>query len=266
MCNTHVKKTSGTWTYEPLMFWPNNGKLSFFAYSPYASQGDSYTSLSSSSSTAGYPQLTYTVPDDVIIQRDLLVSVPLLNQTKTSRNADGKLPLTFRHALSCIVFKAKMTDACDFPVKVTSITLGNFKNKATLSYDVGNTPGTFSWTPTEDASDKSYMLTINNGLLKDVNLKTITTTYQPISTDNASLMLLPQGIDDSDEIKVTVEYQVTGNIQTQTITVPLNRIISTLIAGQRYSINILVSTLADLTLTCTVESWQQQTINVPEFK
>ncbi len=98
-------------------------------------------------------------------------------------------------------------------MKVTSITLGNFKNKATLSYDVGNTPGTFSWTPTEDASDKSYMLTINNGLLKDVNLKTITTTYQPISTDNASLMLLPQGIDDSDEIKVTVEYQVTGNIQ-----------------------------------------------------
>ena len=266
MCNTQVRKTSNQWTYEPLMFWPNNGKLSFFAYSPYASQGDSYTSLSSTPSTAGYPQLTYTVPDDVIIQRDLLVSVPLLNQTKTSRNADGKLPLTFRHALSCIVFNAKMTDACDFPVKVTSITLGNFKNKATLSYDVGNTPGTFSWTPTEDASDKSYMLTINNGLLKDVNLKTITTTYQPISTDNASLMLLPQGIDDSDEIKVTVEYQVTGNIQTQTITVPLNRIISTLIAGQRYSINILVSTLADLTLTCTVESWQQQTINVPEFK
>lgn len=142
MCNTHVEKTSGTWTYEPLMFWPNNGKLSFFAYSPYASQGDSYTSLSSTPSTAGYPQLTYTVPDDVITQRDLLVSVPLLNQTKTSRNADGKLPLTFRHALSCIVFNAKMTDACDFPVKVTSITLGNFKNKATLSYDVSSTPGT----------------------------------------------------------------------------------------------------------------------------
>ena len=202
----------------------------------------------------------------MITQRDLLVSVPLLNQTKTSRNADGKLPLTFRHALSCIVFNAKMTDACDFPVKVTSITLGNFKNKATLSYDVSNTPGTFSWTMAGDASDKPYLLTINNGLLEDVNLKTITNTYQSISTDNAFLMLLPQAIDETDEIKVTVEYQVTGNIQTQTITVPLNRIISTLIAGQRYSINILVSTLADLTLTCTVESWQQQAINVPEFK
>ena len=162
MCNTRVKKTSGTWTYEPLMFWPNNGNLSFFAYSPYASQGDPYTSLSSTSSTAGYPQLTYTVPDDVITQRDLLVSVPLLDQTKTSRNADGKLPLRFRHALSCIVFNAKMTDACDFPVKVTSITLGNFKNKASLSYiyNSGSQETTYSWAPTEDATDKSYTLDI----------------------------------------------------------------------------------------------------------
>ena len=204
------------WTYAQTSdqaYWPVNGELlKFYAYSPYANQGDPYTSLSSTSSTAGYPQLTYTVPDDVITQRDLLVSVPLLNQTKTSRNADGKLPLTFRHALSCIVFNAKMTDACDFPVKVTSITLGNFKNKATLSYDVSNTPGTFSWTMAGDASDKPYLLTINNGLLEDVNLKTITNTYQSISTDNAFLMLLPQAIDETDEIKVTVEYQVTGII------------------------------------------------------
>ncbi len=266
MCNTHVKKTSGTWTYEPLMFWPNNGKLSFFAYSPYASQGDPYTSLSSTSSTAGYPQLTYTVPDDVITQRDLLVSVPLLNQTKTSRNADGKLPLTFRHALSCIVFKAKMTDVCDFPVKVTSITLGNFKNKASLFYDLTATPGTFSWTMPKEAPDKSYSLAINNNLLTDTDLKAITGSYQSITADNASLILLPQTIDDTDEIKVTVEYQVTGNPQAKTITVPLNRITSTLIAGQRYSINILVSALADLTLTCTVEAWQSQTVNVPKFK
>lgn len=62
MCNTQVRKTSNQWTYEPLMFWPNSGTLSFFAYSPYANQGDSYTSLSSTPSTEGYPQLAYTVP------------------------------------------------------------------------------------------------------------------------------------------------------------------------------------------------------------
>lgn len=55
MCNTQVRKTSNQWTYEPLMFWPNSGTLSFFAYSPYANQGDSYTSLSSTPSTEGIP-------------------------------------------------------------------------------------------------------------------------------------------------------------------------------------------------------------------
>ena len=266
MCNTLVEKTNSQWTYTPLMFWPNSGNLSFFAYSPYAGADDRYTTLGSTLTTTGCPQLTYTVPDNVIDQRDLLVSVPLIDQTKDDVNANGKLPLTFRHALSCIVFKAKMTDVCDFPVKVTSITLGNFKNKASLFYDLTATPGTFSWTMPKEAPDKSYSLAINNNLLTDTDLKAITGSYQSITADNASLILLPQTIDDTDEIKVSVEYQVTGNPQAKTITVPLNRITSTLIAGQRYSINILVSALADLTLTCTVEAWQSQTVNVPKFK
>lgn len=82
------------------MFWPNSGTLSFFAYSPYANQGDSYTSLSSTPSTEGYPQLAYTVPDDVTKQRDLLVSVPLIDQTKADVPAGGKLTLAFKHTLA----------------------------------------------------------------------------------------------------------------------------------------------------------------------
>ena len=266
MCNTRVEKTSGTWTYEPLMFWPNNGKLSFFAYSPYASQGDPYTSLSSTSSTAGYPQLTYTVPDNVITQRDLLVSGPLLDQTKTSRNADGKLPLKFRHALSCIVFNAKMTDACDFPVKVTSITLGNFKNKASLSYiyNSGSQETTYSWAPTEDATDKSYTLEINSGL-KDTDLKTIT-EYTSITTTNSRLMLLPQAIDDDDNIEVSVQYdRAESQSETRKITVPLKNLITTLESGKRYSINILVSALAEITLTYKVADWTETSVDIPSF-
>ena len=140
MCNTQVRKTSNQWTYEPLMFWPNSGTLSFFAYSPYANQGDSYTSLSSTPSTEGYPQLAYTVPDDVTKQRDLLVSVPLIDQTKADVPAGGKLTLAFKHTLACVVFQAKMTAARELPVKVTSITFGQLKNKADFAY--GDTPGT----------------------------------------------------------------------------------------------------------------------------
>ena len=266
MCNTHVKKTSGTWTYEPLMFWPNNGKLSFFAYSPYASQGDSYTSLSSTPSTAGYPQLTYTVPDDVTKQRDLLVSVPLIDQTKADVPAGGKLTLAFKHTLACVVFQAKMTAARELPVKVTSITFGQLKNKADFAY--GDTPGTFSWTVTADATDKSYTLAIDNNLLENTDISTTASDYLSISPADSHLLLLPQGIDAGDEITVTVVYTfAAGETKTVTKTAPLSDLIKNeLEAGKRYSINILVSALADVTLTCSVEEWTPKTVNVPDFK
>ncbi|MFR7879153.1 MAG: fimbrillin family protein [Butyricimonas paravirosa] len=179
-----------------------NNETCHFRLFPLRKQGDPYTSLSSTSSTAGYPQLTYTVPDDVITQRDLLVSVPLLDQTKTSRNADGKLPLRFRHALSCIVFNAKMTDACDFPVKVTSITLGNFKNKG-HSLTTSATPREHFWTMAGDASDKF----ISDHQQRTTRGRELENNHEHIPVNQHRqriLVLLPQAIDETDEIKVTV--------------------------------------------------------------
>lgn len=264
MCNTRVKKESnGSWAYEPLVYWPNGGTLSFFAYSPYAETGDSYTVLSSTATTPGYPQLTYTVPDKVADQRDLLVSVPLIDQIKSSVNSDGKLPLMFKHTLSCLVFKAKMTAACDFPVRVTSIALGAFKNKAALSYV--DTRGTFSWAEDADAADKSYSFGIGSGL-EDTDLKSITDDYQSITSDDSRLMLLPQDIDENDMITVTVEYNTESSPHVRNVTVSLYSLIKTLAVGKRYSISILVSALADVTLTCEVDPWTPKIVNVPNFK
>ena len=267
MCNTRVQKANEQWTYAPLMYWPSSGNLSFFAYSPYAEANDLYSALTSTNTTSGYPRLTYTVPDAIITQRDLLVSLPLIDQTKANTNSNGKLPLTFKHALSSIVFKAKMSSSCDFPVRVTSITLGDFKHKATLSYV--NSPEIFSWTTTQDAEDKSYTLSTNNTDpgLEDTDLSKITNEYTSITSTTSHLMLLPQEIDASDEIQVSVEYRFAAeSIQTRTITVSLKQIINSLESGKRYSINILVSALANITLTCTVAPWIPETVNVPEFK
>ena len=267
MCNTQVEKVNGQWTYNPLMFWPNSGKLSFFAYSPHANQGDSHTSLSSTPSTTGYPQLTYTVPDDVISQQDLLVSIPLLNQTKTAMNADGKLPLRFKHTLACLTFKAKMTDACNFPVKVTAITLGNFKNKASLSYTY-NPDGqetTYTWIPSEDAKNKSYSLSIGNSLLINTDLKAITSQYTSITSTNSYLMLLPQAIDEEDYIEITVLYDQAESPETRKTIVPLKNLIKSLDSGKRYSINILVSALSEITLTYEVAAWTETPVDIPSF-
>ena len=58
-----------------------------------------------------------------------------------------------------------------------------------------------------------------------------------------------------------------GETKTVTKTAPLSDLIKNeLEAGKRYSINILVSALADVTLTCSVEEWTPKTVNMPDFK
>ena len=157
--------------------------------------------------------------------------------------AGGKLTLAFKHTLACVVFQAQMTAARELPVKVTSITFGQLKNKADFAY--GDTPGTFSWTVTADATDKSYTLAIDNNLLENTDISTTASDYLSISPADSHLLLLPQGIDAGDEITVTVVYTLAaGETKTVTKTAPLSDLIKNeLEAGKRYSINILVSAL-----------------------
>ena len=264
MYNTRVTKNDGVWEYTPVMYWPKSGTVSFFAYSPYADGGNTAIGLGSDITTTGYPRMTYTVPDDVKAQQDLLVSIPLIDQMKADVPAGGKLTLTFKHTLACVVFQAKMTAVCEFPVKVTSVTLGQLKNKATFTYD--DTPGIFSWTATSDAVNKSYTLDIDNRLLANTDISMTASDYLTISLADSRLLLLPQAIDADDEITVTVDYVLAAGIQSKTVTTPLGNLINNLEAGKRYSVNILVSALSDIALTCSVEEWTTETVNVPDFK
>ena len=190
MYNTRVTKNDGVWEYTPVMYWPKSGTVSFFAYSPYADGGNTAIGLGSDITTTGYPRMTYTVPDDVKAQQDLLVSIPLIDQMKADVPAGGKLTLTFKHTLACVVFQAKMTAVCEFPVKVTSVTLGQLKNKATFTYD--DTPGIFSWTATSDAVNKSYTLDIDNRLLANTDISMTASDYLTISLADSHLLLLPR--------------------------------------------------------------------------
>ena len=264
MYNTRVTKNDGVWEYTPVMYWPKSGTVSFFAYSPYADGGNTAIGLGSDITTTGYPRMTYTVPDDVKAQQDLLVSIPLIDQMKADVPAGGKLTLTFKHTLACVVFQAKMTAVCEFPVKVTSVTLGQLKNKATFTYD--DTPGIFSWTATSDAVNKSYTLDIDNRLLANTDISMTASDYLTISLADSRLLLLPKAIDADDEITVTVDYVLAAGIQSKTVTTPLGNLINNLEAGKRYSVNILVSALSDIALTCSVEEWTTETVNVPDFK
>ena len=125
MCNQKVTRTEGssTWTYSPLKYWPNNptDKLSFFAYGPYNTGSFSV----SGNAQSGPPIIEYTPPRSESAQTDLLVAVPLMNQTSASDNSLVKL--RFHHTLTRIAIYVKSDDNTTGK-QITAFSIRGMKN------------------------------------------------------------------------------------------------------------------------------------------
>lgn len=92
-----------SWSYSPVVYWPQSGTMDFFAYSPassiYVNKG--FSNLT----TAGEMKIQYTVadPSKTNAQEDFLIA-------KTTQKSGGKITMHFQHALSRVLFKAAKTD------------------------------------------------------------------------------------------------------------------------------------------------------------
>ena len=116
-----VSKANGTWTANA--YWPGSTKkATFFAYAPYSDTNASIT-------TTGTPSVTYTVPQTISAQQDLLIA-----KSTEDILCDGKtLPsLSFDHALTAVTFQAG-TLPTGYTIK--SITISGVYNKGKLSFD-----------------------------------------------------------------------------------------------------------------------------------
>ncbi len=158
MHNEHVTFTSPNWVYTNTKYWPSSGNVTFFAYSPVETgNGLSITGAN----TADAPKITVVIKDLISNQIDLVVA-GALDRTF----AQGKVPLTFRHALTSFGFKAKMDAALPSNVKIkitginikASATVNTLMNKRVIT--LGNTGSTneSSWA---DHGTPSYF-TVNN--------------------------------------------------------------------------------------------------------
>lgn len=259
MLNQKVEKDGTTWKYSPIKYWPREGSISFCAYSPY-STGNNIL-LSTTSQSKGYPQITYITPDSFLNQIDLLISTPLLYQTIGDLNANKKIVIPFKHALSSINFKAKMRSAATFPIKIRSIKIESLKNKAEYNYNK------LTWIFTTDAEEKSYELTIANNELENIDISK-NTTSTPLFKANNTLMVLPQTIDNTDLITVTLELYLQGNTNVaviKTASAKLNSYVKELSIGEKYNIELIVSAVGNVTITCKVDPWDNESIIVPDF-
>lgn len=195
------QKVSGEdWGYEPLKYWPADGKISFFAYAPY----DENAELSANN-VANTPTLNYTVPATIAGQKDLLVAGAQKDQTGNTVN------FTFKHALSRIGFGVKLADDFDDATAIdfSKITLSaDFYPSATLTLDLdGNSK--VQWANYGTAASATY--TLNNTDDATDNIADIALSTNTAAINNASsyLMVLPQDFSGvGDEMEITADFSL----------------------------------------------------------
>ncbi len=198
------QKVSGEdWGYEPLKYWPATGKISFFAYAPYDEDAEL-----SANTEAGTPTLTYTVPDAVGEQIDLLVAGAQKDKTGNT------VEFSFKHALSRIGFGVKLANSTDFDaataIDFSKITLSaDFYPSATLTLDLDG--DNVQWADEATAARATY--TLNNTEDTNDNIQTIstlsTTDTAPINNTSSYLMVLPQDFSGvGDEMEITANFSL----------------------------------------------------------
>lgn len=219
------------WDYEPHIFWPDSKRLSFVAYAsdvPFKDAGITF------SPTTGAPDsLTYTVPDSVTKQPDLLVST-IFNQPKTDNIA-----LTMKHALACISFCG---DTPDKGLYVRKIALRNVYGKGKLKLD--DAEG-IKWVTDESSKGITVYAGIEKG--KELEQSPIDPNY--LMTEAGYLMMIPQKLKDA---AIDVHYwNGTNNVNDKIVayTLPIDdESYSSWKAGQKYVYKFGTESDGDITV------------------
>lgn len=173
-------KTNTNWEYTPVKYWPTKvgDKVSFFAYAPYAANGNNKGIVLSGNSETGAPTATITLPDDPSQTIDFVAAVQMNRTHDNSASANNNVSFTLLHEMTRVKVQAKLDKSVysdtdnkhkTFVVikNVTFNDKGQFykSGKYTFSITDGER-GT--WTTTANVS--TYTLDLNGVL----NTKTIT--------------------------------------------------------------------------------------------
>ncbi|MDR1369005.1 MAG: fimbrillin family protein [Dysgonamonadaceae bacterium] len=148
-------------------------------------------------SYTGYPSFTITPPATPADQKDICVAAAM-NLNKGSN--DGKVLLSFDHAMAKISFSARYTGSLSGGqyVKVKQIYLDGVAGSGTLSL----TSSGFNWTAGSNLTN--YVLSVSNGALTNASL---TTTAGPVSiTPQGTLLLVPQTPTANTRIQLVVAF------------------------------------------------------------
>ena len=164
-------KTGSYFTSNPAYYWPNDGSnLSFFAYSPSATDLGATISITSASKT----MTNFSPAAAIASQKDFITA----SATGSKANESTGVALTFAHRLAQIEIKAKNANQ-GYVYKVQGVRIGQPVSQAT-TFDFG----TSAWTL--GSTKSNYEVTYPSA-------KTLSATAASImATDGNNAMLIPQ--------------------------------------------------------------------------
>ena len=198
--NQAVSYTNNIWKTTNDYYWPGitNKTVNFYAYYPTSISGNiSHTAGSS-------PTLSYTVPDNVSDQIDIMTAT----NNNVNGNTNSSTLLTFNHIFAAIQFNIGSSGMPNGTI--TGIALNNILCKGTYN---------FNGTWTQDATTKkSFLQTVSSS----------TTAGTTITSGSTTFMMMPQTL--RNDASITVTYSNGGTL-TQSIA-------GTWTAGNIYTYNI----------------------------
>ncbi|MBO5312241.1 MAG: fimbrillin family protein [Bacteroidales bacterium] len=195
------------WALDPKYYWPATGKLSFVALSPSLTHETTYDEANGFQITDKWSQ---GADQDAIV--DLMYSEQTRNCQKASYvNGDNDndddsgaykykgVDITFKHALSYIVFNVKTTDDYSVSTKfrLNTITLSGVYTTGTF-----NQKATDPWTEDTSGATGEYVAYTNNPGLEFGN-----SAVAAPAAATKEIILLPQALAAGKQ-KITINYQI----------------------------------------------------------
>ena len=256
-----------TWKTATTYYWPNEGKLTFAAYSP--------STVNATYDDGGFVFEDFKVDSDPTKQFDLLFSERAYDMTKADMqtlNPYNGVQLTFKHALSSIIIKTKAASEYEgnFTLTLNKLVLRGVCNKGTFDQSLDGTKKDVT-VDKNAANGKLWSNQAQEGnvaytVYENTDGTPLTTTLQAIpvltAEQNSHLILLPQTL--TDDAELYIEYTLTNKLAgatpleiKQTATVPIKTTtVAEWLRGVRYIYNLTIG-LDEITFNPTMVNWDE---------
>lgn len=240
-------------------YWPKQGTLSFAAYSPTAAS--TVFNTVSWADDSGFTFDNFNAATNQANSYDLMYSDYVADQEQGDEADYTKyygIQLTFRHALSALVFRAKAADEYDgAEIKVKTIEVLEAYNQGDLT--TNNADNTAGWSDFQNPTTMAV-----------ANIAGAALDHTDFAQQGDVLLMVPQAFDHNGGVQVKITYTIdteSNATMTQTHTVDLSMLTEngTVTAhadwkmGKRYIYDITIG-LDRIYFAPTVTDWEDVTV------